>query len=342
MAHKLEHLLVVLLLVIVGVGFSSSTPAAVPAAPGRPAGATPPPDAADPFVVPEPLNRSATMRSTRVSGRGFSYCANGSIDHPALEVDRVIFIMHGNDRQPCPVASAVLAAGTPEQRATTLVVAPRFPIRDDSVNPNIQLYWSFYGWSQGDASANDDVRISSYAVLDELIDRVRHLPIVVAGFSGGGQFAARYAAGTAREPLRFVITNPSSFLYWTADRPGTPPEQLAACPDYNDYRYGLDDLNPYMAEAGEVSLLRRFGEREVIYLLGDADNDPRSSSMDTTCGAQAEGPNRFERGQRYWAYLPSVFGPAIHTRHRLIVVPRVSHNVHAMFQHPDARAALYG
>lgn len=342
--RRLEHALVVLLLVIVGVGFSGSSPAALTSAPPRTAGAAPtgPPDAADPFIVPEPLSRSVTMRATRVSGRGFSYCANGSVDRPALEVERVIFVMHGNDRQPCAVASAALAAGNPEQRSKTLVVSPRFPTRDDSVNPNTELYWSFYSWSQGDAAANDDVRISSYAVMDELIDRVRHLPIVVAGFSGGGQFVARYAAGTAQEPLRFIITNPSTFLYWTPERPGTPPEQLAACPDYNDYRYGLRRLNTYMGEVGELTLRRRFSERRVIYLLGDADNDPRSSSMDRSCAAQAGGPTRFQRGLRYWAYLPSVFGPSIQTRHRLIVVPRVSHNVHAMFQHPDARAALYG
>ncbi|MDO5501108.1 MAG: hypothetical protein Q4F67_15650, partial [Propionibacteriaceae bacterium] len=290
---------------------------------------------------PEPLSRSLTMRETRVSGRGFTYCSNGSIDNPPLEVARVIVVMHGNDRQPCGVAAAALAAGTPEQRASTLVVAPRFPIREDKV-PAGQLYWTFYSWSQGDVSANPDIRISSYAVVDELLDRVRHLPTVVAGFSGGGQFVARYAAGTAHEPLRFVITNPSSYLYWTPDRPGVPQEELAACRNYNDYRYGLGGLNTYMAGAGEMNLVRRFSERHVVYLLGDADNDPRSGSMDTTCGALAQGSNRFERGQRYWAYLPSVFGPAIHTRHRLVVVPKAAHNVQAMFQHPDSRSVLFG
>lgn len=340
-ARRLEHLLVVLLLVVTAVAFSSSS--RIPgASPSPPAVAERPSDSTTPFVIPEPLTRSVRMRETQVAGRGFSYCANGSIDHPASEAARVIVIMHGNDRQPCAVASAVLAAGTPQQRAQTLVVSPRFPIREDRINPNTQLYWSFYGWSQGDLSANDDVRISSYAVADELLDRVRHLPTVVAGFSGGGQFVARYAAGTTHEPLRFLVTNPSSYLYWTPDRPGIPREQLSACPVYNDYRYGVHRLNDYMASAGELNLRRRFSERRIIYLLGTADNDPRSSSMDRSCGAQAEGAHRFERGQRYWAYLPSVFGPSIHTRHRLIVVPGVSHNVHAMFQHPDARMALYG
>ncbi|WP_432558552.1 hypothetical protein [Granulicoccus sp. GXG6511] len=342
--RRLEHVLLVLLLVVSAIGFSRSSKTDVSAAP-PPAPAVaraPQAEPLDPLVTPEPLARSVTMRQTRIAGRGFGYCANGSIDVPPTEATRVIVVMHGNDRQPCSVAAAVLAAGTPEQRSRTLVVSPWFPVREDRINPNTHLYWSFYSWSQGDRSANNDASISSYAVVDEMLDRVRHLPIVVAGFSGGGQFVARYAAGTSHEPVRFIITNPSSYLYWDDQRPGVSPEQLAACPTFNDYRYGLNKLNDYMADAGELNLKRRFGERRIIYLLGDADNDPRSSSMDRSCAAGAQGAHRFERGERYWAYLPSVFGPQIHTRHRKIVVPRVSHNVHAMFQHPDSRVALYG
>lgn len=337
------RVILIVALVLCAITFSRSsalTPATVPVPPQ----VTPNPSApvSDPFRTPEPLARAATMRETVIQGKTFGYCANGSVDNPALEVTRVIFVMHGNDRQACSTATAALAAGTPEQRATTLVVTPRFPIREDRVNPERQWYWTFYSWSQGDAAANEGTELSSFQVLDELIDRVRHLEIVVAGFSGGGQFVARYAAGTPHEALRYVITNPSSYLYFTPERPGTPPEVLQACPTYDNYRYGVNNLNDYMAQAGTLNLARRFSERRVVFLLGDADNDPRSSSMDRTCGALAQGANRFERGQRYWEYLPTVFGPSIRQRHALHVVPKAGHSVHAMFQDPAAKQALYG
>lgn len=340
--RRSERVLVVLLLVLCALGFSASSPIQSSPRPSAAAPTTAPPPRG-PLVPPEPLSRSATMRQTVIEGREFSYCANGSVDSPAHEITRVIVVVHGNDRQPCSVASAALAAGTPEQRAETLVVAPRFPTRDDRINPNTQLFWTFASWSQGNVSANDDVRISSFAVVDELLDRLRPRPIVVAGFSGGGQFVGRYAAGTTRSPLRFVITNPSSYLYFTPDRPtGTPDELRVNCPDYNEYRYGLEQLNEYMSAAGgEQEAARRFARHRLVLLLGDADNDPRSSSMDRSCAAAAQGANRFERGLNYWIHLSDVYGPEIHSHHRLVVVPKVSHNVHAMFQYAGAREVLY-
>lgn len=338
------HWVLIAVLVVTTITFSSSSPVDTASAPTQPALPAPPRPTmhTDPLVDPEPLARSATLRATEVAGRTFHYCGNGSIDNPPTEISRVIVVMHGNDRAACATAAAAMAAGSGEERARTLVIAPWFPIRTDRIDPRTDLHWRFYSWSRGDWAENPDARISAYSVVDEILDRVRHVPTVVAGFSGGGQFVARYAAATTNEPLRFVITNPSSYLYMTPDRPGASPEELAACPEYNDYRYGLNKPNNYLANAGELNIARRFGEREIVYLLGDADNDPRSTSMDQSCAARVQGAHRFERGLRYWNYLPSVYGPRIHQHHRLQIVPRVSHNAYAMFQHPGAKKALYG
>lgn len=349
-ARPSARVLIAALLIVCATVFSSSTHLTVPASDPVPSAVPAPPS---PVPVPadntatitlraaEPLARTTTMRQTTVAGKTFRYCANGSIDNPAREAKRVIFVMHGNDRQPCSVATAALATGTPEQRASTLVISPRFPLKEDRIDTQRELFWTFYAWSQGDPSANEDVQVSSYEVLDELIERARPIPVVVAGFSGGGQFVNRYAAGTSHNPVRFIVVNPSSYLYFTPERPGAPAAQLAICPGYNHYRYGLDGLNDYMSRVGPETLTQRYSQHRVVYLLGDADNDPRSSSMDKTCGALAEGSNRYERGLRYWAYLPKVFGPGIQRHHQLHVVPRAGHNVHAMFQHPAAKRALY-
>src|SRR3546814_14731054 len=66
------------------------------------------------------------------------------------------------------------------------------------------------------------------------------------------------------------------------------------CPDYNDYKYGLQDLNSYMDAVGAEALPARYEHRNVIYLLGQGDHDPESSSLDDSCEGMWEGPNRSE------------------------------------------------
>lgn len=294
----------------------------------------------NPLRLVQRLSLNVAMHSVLIGDKSFSYCGNGSLGEPPEQVRRVVFVVHGNDRKPCGMAAAVLAGATDAQRRSTLVVAPRFATAEDSRDRDRELYWTFAGWSQGDASVNPGDQLSSYAVLDELIRRVGDRSVVVAGFSGGGQFVNRYAAGSSSRPVRFVIANPSSYLYFTPARPGTPPEALARCPGYNDYRYGLTQLNPYMAASGAKGLAARYRQRSIVYLLGDRDRDPRSSSMDKSCGANAEGANRLERGQRYWTHLSTTFGPDIRQRQSLHVVPGVAHDAGGMFTAAPARRAL--
>ena len=101
--------------------------------------------------------------------------------------------------------------------------------------------------------------------------------IVVAGHSAGGQFVNRYAAGNpVHEPLfadygitlHYVVSNPSSYLYFDAKRwvPATesefavPYDELASCPNYDKYKYGLVAPNEYMNSGpshASSQLLRR-------------------------------------------------------------------------------------
>src|SRR3546814_9913326 len=69
------------------------------------------------------------------------------------------------------------------------------------------------------------------------------------------------------------------------------------CPDYNDYKYGLQDLNSYMDAVGAEALPARYEHRNVIYLLGQGDHDPESSSLDDSCEGMWEGHNRLYRGR---------------------------------------------
>ena len=135
---------------------------------------------------------------------------------------------------------AMTLAGEAGRQA--LIVAPQFLSEVDAVRYPIPLdvpVWSVDGWKEGDLSEirrddSTDRRVSSFAVLDALLqilsDR-QHWPaldlVVLAGHSAGGQFVQRYAAaGRAPTMLshhgiqtRFVVANPSSYLYFDERRP---------------------------------------------------------------------------------------------------------------------------
>ncbi|MDH5254632.1 MAG: hypothetical protein OEW72_01840 [Gammaproteobacteria bacterium] len=62
--------------------------------------------------------------------------------------------------------------------------------------------------------------------------------VAIVGHSAGGQFVSRYAAGTRLKGLTFIAANPGSYMYLDRNRPVS-----GVCAGFNDYRYGLDDLN---------------------------------------------------------------------------------------------------
>ena len=127
------------------------------------------------------------------------------------------------------MVEALRAAGA---LARTIVVSPDFQMQEDPLPP--EPYWSNEGWKRGDLSgeASPLARISSFATVDTLLrvlsDRSRFpalRSIVVTGHSAGGQFTHRYAgASPAAEglggfPVRFVVANPSTYLWRGSERP---------------------------------------------------------------------------------------------------------------------------
>jgi hypothetical protein len=292
------------------------------------------------------------------------------LDVPSQQIERVVIVIHGSSRDSHDyfedVRAAAEAAGKAQQ---TLVIAPQFLEEEDVVAWSLEstvLYWDG-GWRQGDRSRNTvanprPARLSSFAVVDGIVDAVAApgvLPnlewIAITGHSAGGQFVNRFAAGSAAEDLhpdlsfRYAIANPSSYLYFTPERrvvglPGAfalpTAEEIAACPSYDDYRYGLQDLNAYMAAAGASVVTDRYRSRAVEYLLGELDTGTEDLSM--TCAAMLQGERRLDRGTIYYAYLQHVFGTAILGRHRLRIVPSVGHSASGIYLSQPGRDALFG
>ena len=283
-------------------------------------------------------------------------------------VRRVVIVLHGALRDADVylegMVAAAAAAGALDE---TLIVAPQFLADVDAAAHTLDAtlaWWTIESWKDGRPAAHptggDPVASSSFAALDAavsaLADRERFpalARVVLAGHSAGGQVLARYTPTNRADPvlraagmeIRYVISSPSSYLYFDDRRPtpdgGFAPFAGASCPGFDDYKYGLRNPPPYVAAVPAGEIAKRFLARDVVFLLGGSDNDPAHRLLDRSCPAMAQGRDRLSRGLAYTAYLRTLPGDAA-AHHRLLVVPGVGHNNRSMFGSPCGRAALFG
>lgn len=164
--------------------------------------------------------------------------ADRPINQAAPDVVRVFIVIHGTQRN----ANAYYATGRKVVKKAgdvgkgAMVVAPQFltvPDRQAFSLPTPVLAWTQEGWKDG-TPALPPAPISSFSALDALLAHFANrtlypslATIVIMGHSAGAQYVQRYAVvGHKNETLvqngvavRYVIVNPSSYLYFTDDRP---------------------------------------------------------------------------------------------------------------------------
>jgi pimeloyl-ACP methyl ester carboxylesterase len=273
--------------------------------------------------------------------------SNHPIDRPA-PFSELIVLIHGLHREVKLGRGLQDALGVVD-RPDTLVFVPQFlKDRDRAAYqlPDQVLSWQA-NWQWGDPSSGPR-QISSFEATDQIIlELLARYPsirkVVVMGNSAGGQFVQRYAALSAAEDVassngrriafRYLASNPSSYLYpddrrvWPSGRIEVPPLAVVrGCPEYNSYGYGLDHPNPYAGRSSAAEIAARMLRRNVIYFIGDDDNDENHPELDTHCGAEIQGAERFERSRNYWSYLVNKFGRAVLANQRRICIERGTHN----------------
>lgn len=275
---------------------------------------------------------------------------------PQSDVTRAVLVLHGRLRNADvyydTAKKAQAAAGA--AGATTLLVVPQF-LADIDVDahhlPSEVLRWTLTGWHGGDAATGPQP-VSSFEALDAILAHLadRSLfpsltDVVIAGHSGGAQVVQRYAiAGRGEAALtqrhvavRYVVANPSSYAYFSADRPA--PAIAATCPGYDDWKYGMAARPPYLAAATPAELESTYVNRRVIYLLGTRDTDPAHPALDKTCMAEAQGPTRYVRGHSYAAAMAARAGAT--PNHQLWDVVGVGHNGDKMLTSSCGLQALF-
>ena len=282
---------------------------------------------------------------------------------PLPGVTEAVVVVHGALRNADDylrsTAEALASSGVSDR--ATLLVAPQFLAAPDiraHALPDSVLRWSIEGWKGGEP-AEGPMAISSFAAFDAILDRLadrQRFPdlarVVMAGHSAGAQVVQRYAvAGHGEEALaragiamRYVVANPSSYLYFNDDRPlpdgrFAPFAGAASCPSFDRWKYGLAGAPAYVGSDG-AALERQYAARDVVYLLGTADTDPNHRLLDRSCAGMAEGPYRFARGLAYFRYLQAREGAAL--KHRVVEVTGVGHDNRAMFNSACGLAVLFG
>ncbi|HEX4014843.1 MAG TPA: hypothetical protein VHX17_13280 [Candidatus Cybelea sp.] len=289
---------------------------------------------------------------TTRAGSGYArYFGTSSLDGDP-NVTRALIVVHGVLRDAdYYFDTGVIAANAAKALDQTIVIAPQFVERSEIAGQHVSaktLYWT--GKWPGGSEAVAPAPISSYSVFDAMIarlsDRARFpkmREIVIAGHSAGGQIVDRYAiVGNApqldqsgRVRVHLVVSNPSSYFYFTDWRPFPPKD----CPDYNQWRYGIGGAPPYVTGT-TAQLEARFVTRDVTYLMGTADTNPNEDDLDKSCGGEAQGPYRFARAKYFIAYLSRRHpGGTVQT---YAFVRGVPHDNRRMFDSTCGLAVIFG
>jgi len=284
------------------------------------------------------------------------------IDVPHATIERALVLAHGALRDAdvyYQLGETVLAEARVSARTILLVpqMLAKQDVRAHGLSSNT-LCWETWQWMGGAPAAVRSAKTSSYYVLDAVLGRLcdrSRFPalkqIILAGHSAGGQFVHRYAILSKLDQVRergvglsFIVANASSYTYFDATRPaadgGFAPFDASACPEFNRWKYGLQNLPSYGAGRSAEELERDYVARDVTYLLGAKDADPEHPSLDRSCAAMAQGPHRYARGHAYFEYLTQRNPESL--RHRIVDVPGIGHDSNGMFTSTAGIETLFG
>lgn len=287
--------------------------------------------------IPSDPIRSAFRLARNGSTLSIPLFTSKDIATPDAQIQRAVIVIHGSSLNADDYWR--YAAEAVQGVDNLVLIAPLFA---ESPATSDQLYWTTK-WRDGDPSVGSGRpwQISSFEVMDEILGTLTAsypnlTTITIAGHSGGAQFAHRYAATRVDSRIQYLVSAPSTYLYMDAIRPGP------TCQWYNEYKYGLDDLDdtPYMEAIGAVTLKANYRQARVAYIVGGADNDPNEATLGTNCQALAQGAHRVERAEEYYASLARIYGTSIYANQSFAIVPGIGHEGRQMLNSEPARALL--
>jgi hypothetical protein len=301
-------------------------------------------------------------RLTFASGRSVAYLASAPLREAQPPAQIAIIVVHGSDRDDESNFARITAAARASGKApVTLVLAPKFKTADDQPGADEHV-WSNEGWPSGDLSQDRKdpaSRLSSFAVVDRLVAELSDATrfpalrrVVLVGHSAGGQFVNRYVAvgrlgegagaPNGRLDYRFVIANPSSYVYLDERRPVPGSDRFEpprpGPPGYNAWRHGLERRNAYAARLSVDEIRGNVFGRAAYYLIGTADRK-RDRFLSTSPASMLQGDSRYDRWEKFQRYV-GLF-PEWRDRAVFAEVHGAGHSSAQMFDSRAARNAMF-
>lgn len=231
----------------------------------------------------------------------------------------LVFALHGLGRNAANTRDYWIDAA---DRYGLLVAAPHF----DKDRFPTRLF------QQGGVRNEPDRSKWVYAVIERFFDkalqsgRVSGSTYVLFGHSAGAQFVHRMVI--LMPEARFSTAISANAGYYTL------PVGKDAAGGFS-FPYSLDGT-----PATEAGIKAAFA-KPLLVMLGDRDIDPDHPQLNTSKGAEAQGPNRFARGQNFMAAAAAEAKRlGVQSRWREITVPGVAHEQRKMAN--AAAQALFG
>ncbi|PWN94852.1 hypothetical protein FA09DRAFT_160864 [Tilletiopsis washingtonensis] len=287
------------------------------------------------------------------------------------KLKRIVFVIHGKGRDPwnylnhtTTALQDAIAAGQPVTDDEVGIWAPSFwnnqdggawPWDEATQQPTSNLLvWSGNEWQDGGNSIYPSgLNLSSFEVLDNVVSFFSNRAIfpnvdsiTFSSHSMGSQLLQKYAfLGDIPQgipSLRFAIGNLGAFTYFDDQRPSNVggAEPVEQCGDYNDYRFGLNNVDSTIEYGSPTPnrelLLERFKSRTFHLLLSQNDDGPGNLQ----CAAKTQGDSHRTRGAAWWEYMNGPMGgwPANHT---LDWIPDCTHDDLCVFRSAQAQVRLF-
>jgi len=266
-------------------------------------------------------------------------------------IEEVVFVIHGQNRDANEYFRYMTnSVGDIGNLENTLIISPYF--KDEANAGEGELFWD-NNWREGGNSANNDTNISSFTVLDQIVDYLANAErfpnlkeIKFTGHSSGAAMVQHYAITNTSETtytdyrFQYVVANNQYFYYPDGRRFDESTSEFytpEGCTGYNFWPYGYETAPEYVNGIAQEDLLQQQISRNTIYLLGLDDTETEGTLNTTDCAATLLGSNRLERGRNIFNFFETFYPE---NNHEVIEVPNVGHDANAMFNSDEFKNLL--
>ena len=291
------------------------------------------------------------INKLKIEDKHINYHSNLESNRRNSKITTLIVALHGTLRNGADYYKDICQSIN-NKNGNFLIISPTYKRVDDERDEN-EFFWGrkwYQKWKYGYIAQNHK-SMGSFDIMDHLLEKASSSEIypnlkevILIGHSAGGQFVQRYASATqirskVSANLRFVVSNPSSYLYLHKSRVTFSSDFIEyfpireRCPDYNEYIYGVEgELPQYLRKYTPDELKHNFAKNRVIYLMSEEDKG--TDYLDRSCGAKLQGLNRIDRAYNYFQYIRKNF--RTHS-HEFYSIPHIGHDHLKVFQSAEAQ-----